>query len=168
MDQNWIHRIQFLISAPTAVDLPGNPAGTASCYSVKNLSSNGYFVPWNTPKEWSAFLGAIGAADQLHILLGLPIPTNPPPVTPWLENQIAISSCCAPQTVGTVCTTTNSTITSNAQLGDRYVGTPSGDTPNWGASGDIYYVDASQISGNSTIDYSVTWTCKAGSWIQNA
>src|ERR1700757_2811491 len=47
-----------LVIAPLA-------ANPSTCYSIKNETNNDYFVPWNKPQEWTAFLNAIGAPYQL-------------------------------------------------------------------------------------------------------
>ena len=152
-----------VIDAPVALSLPGNPAGTSVCYSISNSTPQSYFVPWNTPSEWSAFLQAIGASHQLSALLD----TAPPPANASWINGISVSLCCPEQQVGTICQAEGGPLVSTSELGYRYKGTPSGDIPSWAAEGDVYGpVYAADVAGNPNLNYRVTFVCQNGAWVK--
>ncbi|MGE3622519.1 MAG: hypothetical protein AB7H77_01415 [Bdellovibrionales bacterium] len=153
----------IVIEAPVATELPANPAGTAVCYSVRNQTLIPYFVPWNSPTEWSAFLSAVGASSQLSTELSLPAT---PDIPSWLAD-VSVSTCCAPQEAGEICTTQNKTVISHDQLGYRFKGTPGGEQTNWGAQGDVYGpVYASNVDGDPNLTYRVTFVCSRGTWVK--
>jgi hypothetical protein len=154
----------LVINAPIATPMTGNPANPNApvCYSIKNETGNDYFVPWNKPQEWTAFLNAIGAPYQLA---NAPY-TGPFPASGgWVSAQIS-GSCCAPQAIGHICPDGSGPV-SNTQLGYRWEGTTGGDQGNWGAQGDVYGpVYASVLNGDPNQTYRVTYVCSNGGWVQ--
>jgi len=129
-----------------------NPQGI--CLSVVNNSDISYFVPWNTPKEWSAFQAAVSPA---------------PPSTSNLPG-VKIGACCLPNTSETICGV------SIGNLGTRWEGLPivydsktgvykNVDVPYYGALNDVYGpLYASTILNNQSIDYEATYVCDKGTW----
>jgi len=146
------------------IEAPAQPplAGTI-CYSINNNTGDSFFVPWNTPTEWSSFLQAIGAPYQLAVEFG----TTPVPADQRWINNVTINACCPEQKVGKICDGLNGPIISNDELGYRYKGTLTGDIPNWAAQSDVYGpVFASAVSGDPNINYRVTFVCAGGTWVK--
>jgi len=140
----------------------GDVSGTA-VLSIVNNTGTKYFVPWNTPTEWDAFLKAIQAQRQLNGLA--PNPVNTPLGMTATGYGITVGNACG-GTATLQCPNGNRQ-SATFYPGQRFEGLANGLDPQiWGAIGDIDYGYASQILGDSTMTFWVAAACNAqGQWV---
>jgi hypothetical protein len=92
--------------------------GQNICRSVINQSATQYYIPWNSPREWSAFLNTVAGGS--------------------LPSVTASNYCCTPDASEVVCGV------EIGDLGSRWLGLPyqtSGvvnDTPYYASQNDVY------------------------------
>ena len=158
------------IYAPELVD-PLIPTGSFSykqCHTVENKGAKDLFVPWNSAKEWTAFLQAASNASGASPL-----------------SVVVTSGCCVPLKITQVgCAASNTTVqlTTPLSLGSRSVGayldangfprdtavSTAGDAAKftdhglseWGAQADVSGTAFAAVDANNNpITYQVAYTC---------
>ena len=146
------------------------------CLSVYNASTLSYFVPWNTPREWTAFQSAV--QTSMATMQSDPTATNIP-----LYKVALTGKCCMPTTLYAALTTNPlpnqnpgqicSVDAPSVNLGERWLGVhvdpqtlKNVDIPYTAAQGDLYTVLASDLLNNPAINFRVTLVCQDGQWVE--